>query len=145
MIVKENRILKVGMYSLQEEEIARLLPRIDRYTKVTYGSDSRKNIIQILVPTREQMRRIENLICEDVVSYRVARNELRLEFNGYDVHIELETDFGHESVIAHCTNKQRLYRTISMLLCGNVDITEDEYIIDKFIKDNNLIGMLVTN
>lgn len=145
MIAKENRILKVGMYSLKEADIAQLLPSINRYARDNYGKDSRKDIVQILVPTREQMRRIENLICKDVVSYRVGRNELRLEFNDYEVHLELETDYGHESVIAHCTNKQRLYRTISMLLCGDVDITTDEYIIDRFIKENNLIGMLVTN
>lgn len=145
MIAKECKILTVGMYSIKEEEIARLLPIINRYTRDAQVGKSLNYIIQILVPTREQMRRIEDSICSDVVSYRVWRNEIILVFEGYEVHIELETDYGHRSVISHYNSKQRQYRTISMILCGNVDVSIDEYVIDRFIKEKDLIGMLVTN
>ncbi len=136
-----------GLYSMNGEEVAQLIPTIYNNTIEEYKNDERKCLIQILVPNIATMAKIEKLLNGADTSIRFTKNDsdFKLVFRDYDIHIIINNDYTSGTVIKHYKDRMFNYKTIAMILYGKMDIVVEEILFEEFIRDSKLFGMLVRN
>lgn len=147
MTVIDGIRLSHGLYSMKGEEVARLIPAIYDNTIEEYKNDSRKCLLQILVPNISTAIMVDSYLRNLGTLYSISKSprEFRMVLEDYDIHITVNKDFTFKGIMEHFESKTENYITIAMFLYDKIDIAVEELLFERFVRGGKLFGMLVKN
>lgn len=132
-----------GLYGARPEELKELVPALYESCEESFKANEKTCMIHVVVSNAEELKRANKLIDGmKAISFKFDEEENNLAFKDYAVRISIANKFDSSMVIEKFKSTMKDYRNIGFVLFGMPEPIE-EYIIDYFIKEGRMTGILV--